>query len=249
MLINIDTHRPTTTTTSNDPFNLSKSPLKNFIKKPNNNSNQVNLYEFIQSRNESNGDKNFSSAFNNQIPNENINLRSKSELKKNQQNEKKRGCLTERNKNPKPKQRKNFLALNKKRLNELKNKSVNIQKKKQKKQIKTHKKSKSSIKDRRVSKETLYIPQQDHLSDIVRVAEKQQLRSKNSELVSQTDVYIENESEYDIINELKRDILIKDKANESSDVSPLPSWGQNTSPFDDSNMELINGTSKILYNV
>lgn len=221
---------------------MNKSPLKNFIKKPKENSKQINLYEFIQSRNESNNpneDKYFS-AMNNYLPNEKSNKRSKSEIKKEGLKEPKKKMLTDRGHNHHSKQRKNFLELNKKKLNGIKKK--NNKKQNVKKNLKIHRKTKSSIKERRISKETLYIPNQDPLSDIVRVANNQNHKTKNSELISQTDVYIENESEYDIVNELKRDILIKDNAiNGTSVSSQINTWGNITNPFDESHMNLING--------
>lgn len=202
----------------------------------------MNLYEFIQSRNEANNGGNanndFCSVANNILSTEDLRTRSKSELRNKIQNPA-NGSLTGRNEKNQSRKRKNFLELNKKKLAEIKKKQSKP--KKNKNQKKTHKKSKSYFNEKRPTKESLHIPKQDMLSDIVRVAAKQQNRTKNSELTSHTDVYIENESEYDIINELKRDILLKDKENGSSVVSPLNTWGNVTNPFDNSHMDLING--------
>lgn len=237
-----DTHQPHVDGHSNDPFNLSKSPLKNFIKKVEK-SRQVNMYEFIQSRNETpNSNKpnnNFCSVANNVITTDDLQKRSKSELRKKAEKAAS-GSMTGRSGKERSTKRKNFLELNKKRLAEIKKKQAKASKKIKTK--KTHKKSKSYFTNKRPTKESLHIPKHDMLSDIVRVAAKQQHRTRNSELASHTDVYIENESEYDIINELKRDILLKDKANDTSIVSPLNTWGNVTNPFDNSHMDLINGT-------
>jgi hypothetical protein len=107
---------------------------------------------------------------------------------------------------------------------------------------------KSQITNTIPPKERLYIPQQDQLSDVNRIAEKQKLKTPASELISQTDVYIENESEYDIINELKRDILIKDDGKTENGDSKLNTWGNITSPsIDGASLNLINGAK--LYNI
>ena len=226
----LDTHRPSGGTSAKDPFNLNKSPLKNFIKKAPNNPSQMNLYEFIQSRNESCKDENkasdFGSAINNCLGKIPEKSRSKSELKVQSK---------KHSKNP-SKPKKNFLELNKKKLNKMKNKSVkkNLNSKKETKAVKKMK--------NKNNKEKLYIPPEDHLSDVFRVAEKQKKQPENIELVSQTDVYIENESEYDIINELKRDILIKENAFTHSTSSQQNTWGNETNPsFDNSHLDLING--------
>ena len=238
----VDTHRPTSG--KSDPFNLSKSPLKNFIKKAPEAPNQMSLYEFIQSRNDTIKEEDgfFNSATNNLVPKSSI--RNKMNSKPKSVNNKKKKDNLSRN----PGQRKNFMELNKKRLNGQKKKVINRQNKKGIKPTKkSHRKVKSQVAAYIHKEEKLYIPSEDRLSDINRIAEKQKLKTPNSELNSQTDVYIENESEYDIVNELKRDILIKEEAKTTSLNSHSNTWNITNLSSELANMNLISGISHVCF--
>lgn len=152
----------------------------------------------------------------------------------------------------KPPQRRNFLAENKKRLKAIQEKKKTQRKEKQKQANRRNKPMKSSqrrenARNGRIGRtqdgksnrkavsspegKTLYMPEDDRLNHVfggTEALEKEILADPDSQF---TDVYVENESEYDIISEIKKEIFLKEAVAGTESLTNV----------EDNASELING--------
>ena len=157
----------------------------------------------------------------------------------------------------KPPQRRNFLAENKKRLKAIQEKKKTQRKEKQKQANRRNQPMKTShrrenarngrngkaqgVKSNRkaVSSpegKTLYMPEEDRVNQVFggnEPAEKEMLTDPDSQF---TDVYVENESEYDIISEIKKEIFLKEAITGTESLTNVE---ENAS-------ELINGNVNVM---
>lgn len=198
-----------------DPFNMNKSPLKNFMKKPQESSQPTGLYEFIQSRKES-PDKAIHRESSRPLTtrNDRNNKRSLSAMVGEDNSGSSKHFESNKSRKENPTQRKNFLELNKIKLRNIKTKKSKPPHNKTYHKINKasgHRKTRSNLEGVKKMKKTGYIPPKDKLLEALQLEEKEAEFVKHTGKTSQlTDVYIENESEYDIINDLKRDIMRKE---------------------------------------